>query len=48
VVFGSNGAVLQATDYYAFGLEHTPLAISNANRYLYNGKELQAKPLPAG
>ncbi len=48
VVFGSNGAVLQATDYYAFGLEHTPLAISNANRYLYNGKELQDETFAGG
>ena len=48
VVFGSNGAVLQATDYYAFGLEHTPLAISNTNRYLYNGKELQDETFAGG
>jgi len=48
VVFGSNGAVLQATDYYAFGMEHTPLAISNANRYLYNGKELQDETFAGG
>jgi len=41
VVFNSNGTVLQTTDYYAFGLSHTPLAISNTNRYLYNGKEQQ-------
>jgi RHS repeat-associated protein len=40
--------VLQATDYYAFGLEHTPLAISNANRYLYNGKELQDETFAGG
>jgi len=48
VVFNGNGAVLQATDYYAFGLEHTPLAISNTNRYLYNGKELQDEPFAGG
>ena len=48
VVFGSNGAVLQATDYYAFGLEHTPLAISNTNRYLYSGKELQDETFAGG
>ncbi len=48
VVFGSNGEVLQATDYYAFGLEHTPLAISNTNRYLYNGKELQDETFAGG
>jgi len=47
-VFGSNGAVLQATDYYAFGMEHTPLAISNTNRYLYNGKELQDETFAGG
>jgi len=41
VVFDSNGAVLQATDYYAFGLEHTPKAKENENRYLFAGKELQ-------
>jgi len=41
VVFGSNGEVLQATDYYAFGLEHTPKAKENENRYLFSGKELQ-------
>jgi len=40
--------VLQATDYYAFGLEHTPLAISNTNRYLYNGKELQDETFAGG
>ena len=48
VVFGSNGAVLQATDYYAFGLEHTPKAKENENRYLYNGKELQDEPFAGG
>ncbi len=48
VVFNGNGVVLQATDYYAFGLEHTPLAISNANRYLYNGKELQDETFAGG
>lgn len=41
VVFNSSGAVLQTTDYYPFGKEHTPLPISNGNRYLYNGKEKQ-------
>jgi len=41
VVFDGNDSVLQATDYYAFGMSHTPLAISNTNRYLYNGKEQQ-------
>ena len=41
VVFSSTGAVLQTTDYYAFGMAHAPLLISNANGYLYNGKELQ-------
>ncbi len=41
VVFNSSGVVLQATDYYPFGKEHTPLPISNGNRYLYNGKEKQ-------
>jgi RHS repeat-associated protein len=48
VVFGSNGAVLQATDYYAFGLEHTPKAKENENRYLYNGKELQDETFAGG
>jgi len=48
VVFDSNGAVLQATDYYAFGLEHTPKAKENENRYLYNGKELQDEPFAGG
>jgi len=48
VVFNGNGAVLQATDYYAFGMEHTPLAISNTNRYLYNGKELQDETFAGG
>jgi len=47
-VFNGNGVVLQATDYYAFGLEHTPLAISNTNRYLYNGKELQDETFAGG
>jgi len=41
VVFSSDGAVLQTTDYYAFGMSHTPKAKENENRYLYNGKELQ-------
>ena len=41
VVFDGNGVVLQATDYCAFGMEHTPKAKENGNRYLYNGKELQ-------
>jgi len=41
VVFGSDGAVLQTTDYYAFGMSHTPKAKENENRYLYNGKEQQ-------
>jgi|GEM_PF-2325274 len=41
VVFGSDGAVLQTTDYYAFGMAHTPKAKENENRYLYNGKEQQ-------
>jgi len=41
VVFDNGGAVKQVTDYYAFGKEHTPLPISNGNRYLYNGKEQQ-------
>ena len=41
VVFSSTGAVLQTTDYYAFGMAHAPLLISNANGYLYNGKEQQ-------
>jgi len=40
--------VLQATDYYAFGMEHTPLAISNTNRYLFNGKELQDETFAGG
>jgi len=48
VVFDSNGGVLQTTDYYAFGMEHTPLAISNTNRYLYNGKELQDETFAGG
>ncbi len=48
VVFDSNGAVLQATDYYAFGLEHTPKAKENENRYLYNGKELQDETFAGG
>ena len=48
MVFGSNGAVLQATDYYAFGLEHTPKAKENENRYLYNGKELQDETFAGG
>jgi len=48
VVFGSNGAVLQATDYYAFGLEHTPKAKENENHYLYNGKELQDETFAGG
>jgi len=48
VVFGSNGAVLQATDYYAFGMEHTPKAKENENRYLYNGKELQDETFAGG
>ncbi len=34
-------AVRQATDYYPFGLAHAPMAVSNGNRYLYNGKERQ-------
>jgi len=33
--------LIQTTDYYAFGMAHSPLAISNANGYLYNGKEQQ-------
>jgi len=41
VVFGSDGAVLQTTDYYPFGVAHTPKAKENENRYLYNGKEQQ-------
>jgi len=41
VVFGSDGAVLQTTDYYPFGMSHTPKAKENENRYLYNGKEQQ-------
>jgi len=41
VVFSSDGAVLQTTDYYAFGMSHTPKAKENENRYLYNGKEQQ-------
>jgi len=41
VVFGSEGAVLQTTDYYPFGMAHTPKAKENENRYLYNGKEQQ-------
>ncbi len=48
VVFDSNGAVLQATDYYAFGMEHTPKAKENENRYLYNGKELQDETFAGG
>jgi len=48
VVFNGNGAVLQATDYYAFGLEHTPKAKENENRYLYNGKELQDETFAGG
>jgi RHS repeat-associated protein len=48
VVFDESGKVLQKTDYYPFGLEidrNTPAtsqaARYNANRFLYNGKELQ-------
>jgi len=41
IVFGSDGAVLQTTDYYPFGMSHTPKAKENENRYLYNGKEQQ-------
>jgi len=48
VVFNGNGAVLQATDYYAFGMEHTPKAKENENRYLYNGKELQDETFAGG
>jgi len=48
VVFNGNGVVLQATDYYAFGLEHTPKAKENENRYLYNGKELQDETFAGG
>ncbi len=48
VVFDSNGEVLQATDYYAFGMEHTPKAKENENRYLYNGKELQDETFAGG
>ena len=48
VVFNGNGAVLQATDYYAFGLEHTPKAKENENRYLFNGKEFQDETFAGG
>ena len=41
VVFNGNDSVLQATDYYAFGMAHTPKVQENENRYLYNGKEQQ-------
>ena len=39
----SNGKLLQATNYYPFGLQHTPVNPDNDNKYLYNGKELQSK-----
>ncbi len=39
-VVNQNGAVLQSTDYYPFGLAFSDENISN-NRYLFNGKELE-------
>ena len=36
-----NVAVKQVSDYYPFGLQHMPVEPNDANKYLYNGKELQ-------
>ncbi|GLU54948.1 DUF6443 domain-containing protein [Dyadobacter frigoris] len=48
VVFDETGAIIQKSDYYAFGLAinkdlpvTTEAARNATNRYLYNGKELQ-------
>ncbi|MDD3893092.1 MAG: hypothetical protein PHE03_12400, partial [Bacteroidales bacterium] len=45
---GANGTVKQATDYYPFGMTASQYNNSSSNRYLYNGKEQQDKPSPAG
>jgi RHS repeat-associated protein len=37
----SSAVIVQQDDYYPFGMQHKPLVISNDNKYLYNGKELQ-------
>jgi RHS repeat-associated protein len=42
---GGNLSILQASDYYPFGLAHNPLSPNNDNKYLYNGKELQDETL---
>jgi RHS repeat-associated protein len=40
VVVEASGTILQATDYYPFGLAQSPVSPNNDNKYLYNGKEL--------
>ena len=46
VVFNDRGDTLQNTDYYPYGLaiRSTPIGAAG-QRYLYNGKELQQKPM---
>lgn len=41
VVFNQNGALLQRTDYYPFGMTSNTYSSSTDNKYLYNGQELQ-------
>ncbi|MOA35110.1 hypothetical protein D3C78_1565350 [compost metagenome] len=43
VTISEAGAVLQEDSYYAFGMQMPGKSFNPTNKYLYNGKELQAE-----